>query len=434
VSLSLLPSFTLLLAVAYAPWHGALFLGKRTPVGINLPVLERLTWPGLCNVVLIAASTAALIALAIKTRPKLSAFSTWGPFLPLLLGLAMLREIDHLSLVSIQNLGLLSLLTYVIAHRHRCYDELQPLKVAPLVLISSLSAAMILPRLFQREGADIYWSFFAVERFTGWTGEGTPLAFAGTLVLLGSLSGLLKLRSNTRGTNSLFLIGAALGAYTIAVTVHRGSLLALFTGLFVALFFSNQIQARFKIATSAALLLLGIAVATQSSSFRLKNSLVFDKRSDNTVNYEVRAKTTFLDRIINTNGRAEAFDRLNFEMDTPFKVMLGNGTGFAPRLLRYIEFNSPEPGSDLTRIWIEFGLLGFLVFGTWGAILFRSLKKHALSLGYLGVGAAYMLTENVLVTPSFGYFPILLFALYASLDAQNSTASAKSSSVNLTPV
>lgn len=424
--------------LAHAPWHGAYVFGGRQPVelrplGISwLQIqIKWLTWTGVVNLLWLSVLVLCLAPLIWETK-KESPFGWrefWIGILPF--GVALNSSmIDGQTAVAIMNAVGFSLLGLFIL-RARWIRELFPVvKWGPAVLAVSLAISALLPLAMKTLGLDpgrIFHHSPPVNRYAGWTGEGTPMVLISVLVCtLGVALGVARAFSDSKLSRvqaALWMLAAAGGLAAIYYNIHRISLLAAAVGMLMAIYQALPKSRKVRFYTVSALILAAGIGFFNSPFFERTVIPLSEDASTWTTHPSYRGKTyepmapTGIWKFIPQGLDWSLSGRIGLAMRLSQRVggnpVTGGGTGAAVRLVRSEEFKIvDEPQSDYLRYAIDHGLIGFVWLVVALVTLWRAAGQGLAGILVLLV-ALLMLTENILVYPAFGYGPFFLAAFIA---------------------
>ena len=302
-----------------------------------------------------------------------------------------------------------------------------------VVLTASYGIAIFLPMIMHPNGSNLYHLYGYIRRYQGFDSSPFVLDIAATGLLSWGVITLLaypaSYRASIQGATAILISTA--GFY---LTVTRIGLLFSIVTLFVAAVQAIRIHSKRPVLICAVLAIPVILVNFTTSmmikaapsditerlyrmqqwpeSANQETTLSREQMIVRQIIIELRKKG-FLNTIKNMNNDGRHSLTSILLRKSSSHGCWGGGTGASVRYLRSIHFSILEPHNDYLRIYFDFGwpgLLYFLVLG--GALAFRLRNSSCLVL-VVGL-AVLMLTDNMLVYPSFGYGPMLLAGLLDS--------------------
>lgn len=416
-------NIALLAFLAHAPWHGAYSFGRRDPIGW---IFGKLTWLGLVNILWIFLLLVVLVPLLVRSLKVRSL--RWIELTPLVLPLIVLlsvRVVDGTSAVAIENTFLLSILL-ILLHRSDTVPQLPWVeRWGFLVLGTSLLFAVLLPLAIPLDVVEVYFKIGEVVRYRGWLGEGTPMVLTAAIAATVGLERLfVSLRSRKWIWAGGFLGMIAFSLGSIFANLHRSSLAIAAFGMCAVLYQGLPASFRVRFYTILAFVLAVILLFVNSPAFDrtvrpfTEDTIILSHEFEYKGQSFVPLGETGIWRKIPRGFDYGLSGRLSLLMSSvearkeanPMADVFGGGTGFGVRFVRsMVPRIVNEPQSEYLRYWMDFGWVGLLALVS---VMALALWKAGPTLARVLVLllAVYMMTENILVYPAFGYGPILLLA------------------------
>ena len=417
--------YAALLALAYAPWHDALFLGQRELLAIPFWSGSVVSSSGVANILLVVVLYLLFLATTLvswkRNAPSISAilFVLFPSYL-----LLRSSPFDQHALTSLSNFTLSSLMIYLVFDSVR-YSEIGLLlrKHGLKVLLVSYTLAIILPFLISIPDYRIFQQFGSVDRYRGFLGEGQPIGFLGATIAVWGGAEILT----SRRVSALSGLAIAIGFLGIYLNILRIALIV-FGTFFLFAAVREYFYGKKKWALSFVSLWILAIVVFSTGNFSVKSNQGYvygtdgsriangtfvspvknPKESIELVSTDIRN----LDRIMLTSHRTRTW---YFLWDkTRSSRMLGAGTGSSSRILKVNHWAVPEPGSEYVRALIDHGVFGLIIM----IIVFVGMairNRRNAAFFFFTSGMIFFLSDIILIIPSFGYVPIFLGALaYAS--------------------
>jgi len=414
-----IPAFLVAL-IAHAPWHDSLFFGQRPPLSSNpASFLSLITTSGLATFgflfLFFLVSIPSLFTVIKKQLLNSLDILILGWFLYVIFDTHFW---DKSSIIGLAHQIGFCLGLFHLNHRYHLISNRKLLdSILPAILFFSFTLAFVLPQIILIKNHPPFLLFYRTVRFVGWTGEGHPLGVGGFTVAMWAAIKLF----NDRRITPISLLGFLAALAGIYFNVSRIASLssAIMLISFAAISFRNPGTRSIRIPFIVLALLFSSTLLSKQS---ISKSFTSTYRNKPTI-YELTKKIdpresgkhikdslmsgdpSKIENAIVTNGRADALNILYAHQIR--NRITGLGSGASRRLLKVEGYSTPELGSDLARIFIEYGYVGFTYFAIMLFMFAIGSGSPAIFPIFAGLSTV-MLTEIYLLIPTYGYLCLLM--------------------------